>query len=140
MNGSPPPIPLAPTPSKKSGLPSWAIILIVLGIVGVVGIAVIGMLAAIAIPNFVKARETAQKNACINNLRQIDNAKRQWALENKKEMTDTPTEDEIVVYLKDRQFPICPARGIYTTETVGESPACSVPKHLLQHRPAFPDR
>ncbi len=44
-------------------------------------VAIIGLLAAIAIPNFVKARETAQKNACINNMRQIDSAKHQWALE-----------------------------------------------------------
>ena len=50
-----------------------------------VGAAVpIGVLAGIAIPNFVKARQTAQKNACINNLRQIDGAKKQWALDNKK--------------------------------------------------------
>ena len=45
-------------------------------------VAIIGLLAAIAIPNFVKARETAQQNACINNLRQISAAKQQWALEN----------------------------------------------------------
>jgi type II secretory pathway pseudopilin PulG len=121
-------------------MPTWAITMIVLGIVGVVGIAVIGMLAAIAIPNFVKARETAQMNACINQLRLIDSAKRQWALEYKKEMTDAPTEDEVAAYLKDRQFPICPAGGIYTIETVGESPARSVPKHQLAIRPAFPNQ
>lgn len=138
MNRNPPPIP--PAPSKKTGLPTWAIVLIVLGIVGVVGIAVIGMLAAIAIPNFVKARETAQMNACINNLRQIDEAKRQWALENKKELTDTPTESEVMVHLNDGLLPSCPAGGSYTIETVGESPTCSVPKHLLQHRPAFPNQ
>src|SRR6201988_5316783 len=45
-------------------------------------VAIIGLLAAIAIPNFIKARTTAQKNACISNLRQIDGAKEQWALEN----------------------------------------------------------
>jgi prepilin-type N-terminal cleavage/methylation domain-containing protein len=53
-------------------------------------VAIIGLLAAIAIPNFVKARQTAQRNACISNLRQIDGAKEQWALENKKSAgTDT---------------------------------------------------
>lgn len=140
MNGNPPPIPPVPAPAQKSGLPTWAIVLIVLAIVGVVGIAVIGMLAAIAIPNFVKARETAQMKACINNLRQLDGAKRQWALEYKKEMTDAPTEDEVVAYLKDRQLPICLAGGTYTIETVGESPACSVPKHQLPIRPAFPNQ
>ena len=45
-------------------------------------VAIIGLLAAIAIPNFVRARTTAQMNACITNLRQIDAAIQQWALEN----------------------------------------------------------
>jgi prepilin-type N-terminal cleavage/methylation domain-containing protein len=45
-------------------------------------VAIIGLLAAIAIPNFLRARQTSQTNACINNLRQIDSAKQQWALEN----------------------------------------------------------
>src|SRR6266481_5621846 len=47
-------------------------------------VAIIGLLAAIAIPNFVKARQNSQTNACINNLRQIDGAKQQWALEQGK--------------------------------------------------------
>ena len=44
-------------------------------------VAIIGLLAAIAIPNFIKARATSQQNACINNLRQIDGAINEWALE-----------------------------------------------------------
>lgn len=52
-------------------------------------IAIIGLLAAIAIPNFVKARVNAQKNACVANLRMIDSTVQQWALENKKQSTDT---------------------------------------------------
>jgi hypothetical protein len=48
-------------------------------------VAIIGLLAAIAIPNFVKARTTSQQNACINNLRLIDASKQQWALEQKKQ-------------------------------------------------------
>jgi prepilin-type N-terminal cleavage/methylation domain-containing protein len=51
-------------------------------------VAIIGLLAAIAIPNFVKARATSQANACINNLRQIDAAANQFALENKKKTGD----------------------------------------------------
>ena len=47
-------------------------------------VAIIGLLAAIAIPSFVKARNTSQQNACINNLRQIDGAKEQWAMAAKK--------------------------------------------------------
>jgi prepilin-type N-terminal cleavage/methylation domain-containing protein len=54
-------------------------------------VAIIGLLAAIAIPNFVKARENAQLNSILNNLRIIEGAKDQWALENKKGTGDTPT-------------------------------------------------
>ena len=53
-------------------------------------VAIIGLLAAIAIPNFVKARESAQLNTILNNLRIIEGAKDQWALENKKGSGDTP--------------------------------------------------
>ena len=55
-------------------------------------VAIIGLLAAIAIPNFVRARTQSQKNACINNLRQIDGAVQQWALENKQAPTATPAD------------------------------------------------
>src|SRR6266536_2836798 len=55
-------------------------------------VAIIGLLAAIAIPNFVKARTASQKNACIANLKQIDGAKATFALENKKVDTDPVNE------------------------------------------------
>ena len=86
---------------------------------------------AIAIPNFVKARETAQRNACINNLRQIDAAKQEWALENHKTATDTPTEAEVAHYLKSGQFPICPQGGDYTIGANAEEPTCSIAGHQL---------
>jgi hypothetical protein len=130
MNGNqPPPIPTAP--AKKSGMPTWAIVLVVVGVVGFVGIAVIGLLAAIAIPNFVKARNTAQMNYSINNLRQIDGAKQQWALEKGKEQTDTPTQSDITPYFKDSRMPVCAAGGVYTINPVGEPPTCSIPGHKL---------
>jgi hypothetical protein len=134
----PPPIPKAPT--QKSGLPTWAIVLIVVGGVGFVGIAMIGLLAAIAIPNFVKARNTAQINHCINNLRQIDAAKQQWALEHKKEAIDTPTQSDIAVYLKNGQWPACLAGGTYSINAVSKEPACSIPGHQLPALPALPER
>src|SRR5437868_10879822 len=81
-------------------------------------VAIIGLLAAIAIPNFVKARATSQANACINNLRQIDGAANQWALENKKKTGDAisyPT--DLSPYIKlnaNNSVPGCPAGGTYT--------------------------
>src|SRR5579885_241127 len=74
-------------------------------------VAIIGLLAAIAIPNFVHARTTAQMNACINNLRQIDGAKQQWALENKVNATATPLSSDIQPYMGrglQGSLPVCP--------------------------------
>jgi prepilin-type N-terminal cleavage/methylation domain-containing protein len=62
-------------------------------------VAIIGLLAAIAIPNFVRARQTSQTNACINNLRQIDAAKQQWALEAGASGGATPTSDQVLIYV-----------------------------------------
>jgi competence protein ComGC len=92
----------------------------------------IPLLMAIAIPNFVKARETAQQNMCINNLRQIEAAKNQWALEHNKQATDTPTESDLTPYLKNHQFPQCPAGGVYTIGQDFNSPTCSITNHVLQ--------
>jgi type II secretory pathway pseudopilin PulG len=97
-------------------------------------VAVVGALAAIAIPNFVKARTTSQENACINNLRLIDAAKQQWALQNRKQSTDTPTMKELQPFLgrgANGEFPTCPAGGTYTIGSVGEKPTCSVAGHVL---------
>jgi prepilin-type N-terminal cleavage/methylation domain-containing protein len=89
-------------------------------------VAIIGLLAAIAIPSFVKARATSQQNACINNLRQIDSAKEQWALAEKKtndDAIDTTGADE---YIKGDTTPSCPAGGTYTYGVVGTNPACDL--------------
>jgi len=92
----------------------------------------IPLLAAIAIPNFVKARSTAQMNACISNLRQIDGAKEMWVVENKKETSDTPTAQELDAYFKGGFSSLkCPAGGVYTINPAGEKPTCSIPNHQL---------
>ncbi len=88
-------------------------------------VAIIGLLTAIAIPNFIRARNTSQRNICINNLRQIDSAKHEWALENKKSDTDTPTSDELKVYISKSQFPGCSANGTYTINAMNTDPTCS---------------
>ena len=94
-------------------------------------VAIIGLLAAIAIPNFVKARTKAQQNACINNLRQIDGAKAQWALENKKVDSDDVTTSDVAPYLKGSVMPDCPANGSYTVTKVSSNPSCSISGHTL---------
>src|SRR5437899_9657111 len=92
-------------------------------------VAIIGLLAAIAIPNFVRARTPSQMNACINNLRQIDGAKQQWALETKQASTAAPSYSQISVYLKNAVS--CPSNGSdtsfggsYTISTVDALPLC----------------
>lgn len=93
-----------------------------------------GMLAAIAVPNFTKARTTAQENACINNLRIIDGAKGQWALENHKQNSDTPTVQDLTPYVgrgPAGEFPVCPEGGKYIIGTIGEKPRCTIPGHVL---------
>ena len=96
-------------------------------------VAIIGLLAAIAIPNFIKARTTAQKNACINNLRQIDGAEQQWALETKQAAAAVPAYTDISSYM--RNSVICPSGGAggtfalsYTLVAVGgpAKPACKI--------------
>jgi hypothetical protein len=104
---------------------------LITGYTSFVLIPIIGLLAAIAIPNFVKARSTAQRNACINNLRQIDGAKQQWAVENAKKDADTPTQTEITRYLQNGQFPMCPVHGAYQINSFGKLPTCSIPGHEL---------
>lgn len=75
--------------------------------------------------------QVAQQNACINNLRQLDGAKQQWALENGKTADAVPTAQDLAPYLKDNKMPVCPAGGTYTLNAVNQPPACSIPGHVL---------
>ena len=97
-------------------------------------VAIIGLLAAIAIPNFVRARQTSQTNACINNLRQIDGAKQQWALETNQASAAVPAEADVAPYLGravgSTTFAaaavICPIGGDYIAGIggLGTAPVC----------------
>jgi len=104
-------------------------------------VAIIGLLAAIAIPNFVKARAQSQANACINNLRQIDAAANQFALEQHKSTGYSFSfPSDLTPYIKLNSagsIPPCPANGAYSVGTLGATPqeSCSLstatPAHVL---------
>lgn len=78
-----------------------------------------------------QADANAARNQCINNLRQIDTAKNQWALENNKSADAVPTAQDLLPYFPNNIFPVCPSGGTYTIGTVGEAPVCSIPSHVL---------
>lgn len=84
-------------------------------------VAIIGLLAAIGIPSFSKARATSQTKACINNLRIISSAKDQCAIEN----DNTVAEADVLTYIKGGALPDCPAGGTYTMNGLDTDPSCS---------------
>jgi prepilin-type N-terminal cleavage/methylation domain-containing protein len=98
-------------------------------------VAIIGLLAAIAIPNLVHARVTSQQNACINNLRQIDAAKQNWALDNKVSPTAVPADANIQPYIgrnSSGSLPFCPADPLgafdssYSINNLQLPPSCQI--------------
>jgi prepilin-type N-terminal cleavage/methylation domain-containing protein len=90
-------------------------------------VAIIGMLASIAVPNFVKARNMARQKSCISNLQSIDGAMETWATDLNKAEGQAVTYNDIRSYLKT--MPVCPSGGStfddsYTITSVGTSPIC----------------
>lgn len=88
-------------------------------------VAIIGLLCAVAIPNFIHARELSRLRSCVNNLRQIDGAKDQWALEVGKSTGDPCAMDDIMPYLR-RSEPKCPVgNSAYIVNAIGTSVECN---------------
>ncbi len=101
-------------------------------------VAIIGLLAAIAIPNFVKARQKAQESACIANLRQIEGATQVWAVDLGKGDTDAVAMTDLVpTYIK--ATPYCPTDSVtktgYVLVNASTRPTCpnvaGNPTHVL---------
>ncbi len=93
-------------------------------------VAIIGLLAAVAIPNLVKAKKNAQVNGCKANLRTIEFAIAQWSLEKRKADDAEVSLEELEEYFKDG-IPRCPSGGEYELTTVNEKPTCTVKGHTL---------
>ena len=88
-------------------------------------VAIIGLLAAIAVPSFLKARDSARRTSCINNLRQIDGAKDQYALEYGGDETSQLTTTNVAIYIKDMNKCFCPLL-VGTNRTFDNSYAINV--------------
>ena len=98
---------------------------------------IIGILLAIAVPNFVRARESSRAKSCIANLTQIAAAKEQWALDNKQATGAVPVGTDLYgVYTKEA--PSCPANGVYTINGVGTDPTCSIGVQLGYNNHVLP--
>jgi type II secretory pathway pseudopilin PulG len=97
------------------------------------GIAVIGLLLAVAIPNFVKARGVASKNSCIENLKRIEAAKVLWAKD--RNVTNSVAEPQASELFGESKYirdtPACFLDGTYSIGKLLERPRCSVPQHTL---------
>ena len=91
---------------------------------------VIAVLLAIFVPLSVKAKETSRAKTCISNLKQIDAAKEQWAMDFRRTTGDTPSVDNLTTEAADsgryiKLWPDCPSGGIYSINAIGTYPTCS---------------
>jgi hypothetical protein len=95
-----------------------------------------GSVAQLSTQQISESKAISAANACINNLRQIDGAISEWALETRKQNGAVPTWNDVKQYIKldaNGAVPGCPAGGIYTLHPVGSNPqvSCSIPGHVL---------
>ena len=90
-------------------------------------VAIIGMLAVMAIPSYVRARNASQTSVCLNNLRHIDGAKGQLAIEARKSTGDPVNGGELDVYLKRPFVEMTePSSGSYNVNNIGSAPDCTI--------------
>ena len=98
-----------------------------LGAMALTGLAVVLFFSTFA---FVSSGHSP-RNDCIQNLRQLDGAKQQWALEHRMPPDALPTAADVAPYLKHELA--CPLKGVYTLNAVSNDPTCSIPGHVLSN-------
>ena len=94
-------------------------------------VGIIGLLATIALPSLMKARETSRQKSCISSLRMIDSGKEQAAMANNWVSGDTATTAAVLGYIKYGIMPTCPAGGTYEVCPVSTDPTCTITGHTL---------
>ena len=120
---------------KKSGM-NWAVGCVIAVVAGFVLLSVIGVLAGIAIPSFARARNLAETQGCFNNLRMLEAAKEQAALQHELKPGQPVTEAQVSETLANGfQGLVCRKGGRYSINPVGESPSCSVHGSLPEPMP-----
>lgn len=95
-------------------------------------VAIIGLLAAIAIPNFMRYSTKARTRMCFENLTQIESAKELWAIQEHKHVGEAPVDGDLfgpLLFIKVK--PTCPAGGTYALMPLGENATCTVEGHTL---------
>lgn len=95
---------------------------------------VIGILAAIALPNYLRARTNSRTSTCLANLKRIEDAKEMWASENHAGPSTAPTQDQLmgtVVTGYLQAWPACPENGTYTIGDMSTRPTCTVTGHVM---------
>jgi prepilin-type N-terminal cleavage/methylation domain-containing protein len=105
--------------TRKNGFTLVEIMIVVL---------IIGLLAAIAVPGFARARADARAKTCVNNLRLIEAAKDQWAMATNAAEGDAVVvaDDEYIQQFKGNTEPVCPVGSTaYTVGVVGSPPECA---------------
>lgn len=95
-------------------------------------VAILGILVGLAFPNFIKSRNHAQKQMCIENMSQIESAKQIWGVEHGRTDGDEPGDADLfgaTSYMKER--PVCPAGHSYSLNPIGVNASCPEPGHTL---------
>lgn len=110
--------------SKRAGFTLVEIMIVV---------AVIGLIASIALLNFIRARQTAQGTLCSQYLERLDGAKAQAAFEHNLGDNDTPTDAQLADFLNkpigfviNGSTDLCPGGGAYAVNIMANPPSCSL--------------